>query len=680
MFLFLTSFAISKGYSPLKGRIQLQNEALVLPSSRSLIQVKSNNSNFVNHNHHIVVRRTKDEEDSKIKQHILIDPQNISDGLVNLNIGGAYKMKCPIRSFIFESEQNSVSVKWFKNNVVQRNLTWDKHDTNTVLFTIDNVTGDTQGSYKCEVCAWMNWQPFQWRYEFQVDVHKPTSESFKSANVESKTKKGKIKVRDTNESENEPFFIDPKIILDRVVNLNIGGAYKLECPTRAILPTANDTIIDTSLDVIWMKENSTLLEVLRDRSNNTVLLIIHNVTEDTRGNYTCKSDGSDSVYSFQVFVYEPICKPDNFKCSNGRCINLNYLCDKKTDCADKSDEQGCTRPVHICDNHKGFACADKTLCITYSWVCDGRKDCTDGSDEVECDGDYTSFPPCDRNEFQCSDALFCLRWSQVCDRTAQCSDGSDELCSNNTCRGDQFHCESGSCIPDILACDGIPHCNDGSDENCDKHTTTITITKTPGTTPDQHPRTTPATTVIPSVPPSETADFEIFIGPEMQNTSGEEDQLKMPVVKIEKHKTEVSSGGFKLPDGMPFYEYELPLDDRWEFPRPYLTLGDTLGEGAFGKVVRAEAKYITQPDTITTVAVKMLKKGHSDADMMNLVSEIEVMKMIGQHVNIINLLGVCTQDGPLYVIVEYAPDNNLLEFLKKHKPSGYQNRKSTFFF
>uniref|UniRef100_A0A8D8XMV5 receptor protein-tyrosine kinase n=1 Tax=Cacopsylla melanoneura TaxID=428564 RepID=A0A8D8XMV5_9HEMI len=73
--------------------------------------------------------------------------------------------------------------------------------------------------------------------------------------------------------------------------------------------------------------------------------------------------------------------------------------------------------------------------------------------------------------------------------------------------------------------------------------------------------------------------------------------------------------------------------------------------------------------TVTTVAVKMLKQGHSDADMMNLVSEMEVMKLIGQHDNIINLLGVCTQEGPLYVIVEYAAHNNLLDFLRKHRPS-----------
>lgn len=58
---------------------------------------------------------------------------------------------------------------------------------------------------------------------------------------------------------------------------------------------------------------------------------------------------------------------------------------------------------------------------------------------------------------------------------------------------------------------------------------------------------------------------------------------------------------------------------------------------------------------------------------MDLVSEMEMMKMIGKHNNILNLLGCCTQGGPLYVIVEFAPYGNLRDFLRQHRPSsGYE--------
>lgn len=66
-------------------------------------------------------------------------------------------------------------------------------------------------------------------------------------------------------------------------------------------------------------------------------------------------------------------------------------------------------------------------------------------------------------------------------------------------------------------------------------------------------------------------------------------------------------------------------------------------------------------------------EGHTDTELMDLVSEMEMMKMIGTHVNILNLLGCCTQDGPLYVIVEFAPYGNLRDFLRQHRPSsGYE--------
>lgn len=35
----------------------------------------------------------------------------------------------------------------------------------------------------------------------------------------------------------------------------------------------------------------------------------------------------------------------------------------------------------------------------------------------------------------------------------------------------------------------------------------------------------------------------------------------------------------------------------------------------------------------------------TDKDLSDLVSEMEMMKMIGKHKNIINLLGACTQGG-----------------------------------
>lgn len=74
----------------------------------------------------------------------------------------------------------------------------------------------------------------------------------------------------------------------------------------------------------------------------------------------------------------------------------------------------------------------------------------------------------------------------------------------------------------------------------------------------------------------------------------------MPVVKIERQKTENNNA-----DGL--MEYELPMDSDWEIPRELLDLGKSLGEGAFGKVVKAESHGLLKPGMDCVVAVKMLK-------------------------------------------------------------------------
>ena len=161
---------------------------------------------------------------------------------------------------------------------------------------------------------------------------------------------------------------------------------------------------------------------------------------------------------------------------------------------------------------------------------------------------------------------------------------------------------------------------------------------------------------------------------ERSNLSHPDSPITAPVVRIERQP---SSSRLRLGSEnttlTTLSEYELPLDPDWEFPRDQLTIGKTLGEGAFGKVLQAEALGLKQPGLSSLVAVKMLKEGHTDTEMIDLVSEMDMMKVIGRHINIINLLGACTQDGPLFVIVEFAEHGNLRDFLRKHRPaSGYE--------
>ncbi|XP_069953380.1 fibroblast growth factor receptor 4 [Cherax quadricarinatus] len=155
---------------------------------------------------------------------------------------------------------------------------------------------------------------------------------------------------------------------------------------------------------------------------------------------------------------------------------------------------------------------------------------------------------------------------------------------------------------------------------------------------------------------------------ERQNSDASQEPILVSTIKIERCQSTSHLGS----EMTSISEYKLPLDAPWELPRSRLVMGETLGEGAFGKVVRAEIQGFLRPGN-TTVAVKMLKEGHTDSELMDLVSEMEMMKMIGTHINIINLLGFCTQDGPLYVVFEYAAHGNLRDYLRNNRPSsGYE--------
>ncbi|XP_075697839.1 proto-oncogene tyrosine-protein kinase receptor Ret [Rhinoderma darwinii] len=127
--------------------------------------------------------------------------------------------------------------------------------------------------------------------------------------------------------------------------------------------------------------------------------------------------------------------------------------------------------------------------------------------------------------------------------------------------------------------------------------------------------------------------------------------------------------------------FKIPEDPKWEFPRKNLVLGKTLGEGEFGKVVKATAFRLKGKAGYTTVAVKMLKESASQSELRDLLSEFNLLKQVN-HPHVIKLYGACTQDGPLYLIVEYAKYGSLRSFLRESRkvgPSaGDSNRNSSY--
>ena len=98
----------------------------------------------------------------------------------------------------------------------------------------------------------------------------------------------------------------------------------------------------------------------------------------------------------------------------------------------------------------------------------------------------------------------------------------------------------------------------------------------------------------------------------------------------------------------------MKVDKGLEFPRSKLTLGETLGEGQFGRVVAGKAvdigaakgAYLLKVISsviqvlntgITEVAVKMMKSICSHSELSDLLSEYELLSEV-DHPNVIKVL------------------------------------------
>lgn len=125
-----------------------------------------------------------------------------------------------------------------------------------------------------------------------------------------------------------------------------------------------------------------------------------------------------------------------------------------------------------------------------------------------------------------------------------------------------------------------------------------------------------------------------------------------------------------------FKDFE--YDQKWEFPRENLELGDELGSGAFGMVVQATAYGINKPGISQQVAVKMLKEKHQAVEKEALMSELKMLTHIGHHANVVNLLGACTDSGPIYLIFQYCCYGDLLNYLKQNREHYHKSVTDAF--
>ncbi|KAJ7372068.1 hypothetical protein OS493_020492 [Desmophyllum pertusum] len=111
----------------------------------------------------------------------------------------------------------------------------------------------------------------------------------------------------------------------------------------------------------------------------------------------------------------------------------------------------------------------------------------------------------------------------------------------------------------------------------------------------------------------------------------------------------------------------------WEVSHDRLSLFERIGGGSFGQVWKGAAFDVAGAKGWSVVAVKMLKEDSKtlNLDRRDLLSELDLLKKLKPHPNVIKLLGCLTKDvvrckgrpdfRPPLVILEFVPHGDLLD-------------------
>lgn len=91
-----------------------------------------------------------------------------------------------------------------------------------------------------------------------------------------------------------------------------------------------------------------------------------------------------------------------------------------------------------------------------------------------------------------------------------------------------------------------------------------------------------------------------------------------------------------------------------------------MGEGQFGIVFKGSFLH-RNTGIVTSVAIKTIRPETFGETMQTFLNEIKIMQLVGEHPNIVKILGACVEDvgsGKVFGILELCERGDLKSYLK----------------
>ncbi|XP_053372815.1 fibroblast growth factor receptor-like [Mercenaria mercenaria] len=119
------------------------------------------------------------------------------------------------------------------------------------------------------------------------------------------------------------------------------------------------------------------------------------------------------------------------------------------------------------------------------------------------------------------------------------------------------------------------------------------------------------------------------------------------------------------------------LKQQWEIARKDIRLVDLIAKGSFVEVWRGRMRKYPRRNEIMKVAIKRIVSEATEKERRFYLAELEVMKAIQPHPNVLPLIGCYTGSDPWLMMVEYAVEGSLYQYLQHRRPGDLRVEIST---